>query len=148
MLRGGKEPSPHGVLQHDTMRFRRRVHGSAVSPGLRQGLFAQDVFAGLDSEDAVLFVQPVDGSDVDDINLRRRHHLGVAAVCRSDTVLLGKLPRAIRRTRGDGGHRGAGARVQTHDPLGGDPTGADDAPAQRKRHVGGVCRADANVSRR
>ena len=148
MLRGGKEPGPDGVLQHDATFFRRRVHGSAVCPSLRQRLFAQHVFAGLNGEDAVLFMQSVDGSDVDDIDLRRRHHLGVASVRRSDTVLFGKLACAIRRTRGDGGHRGAGTRVQTHDPLGGDRTCADDAPAQWKRHIGGIGSADANVSRR
>ena len=67
----------------------------AVSPSFGKGLFAQHVLAGLDGEDAVLLMQRVDGSDIDDVDIRRFNHLGVAAVCRSDAVLLGELARAV-----------------------------------------------------
>ena len=91
------------------------------------------MLAGVEREEDMAVVHVVGGGDVDHVEARIGHQRLVAAVGRRDLPLPGEGVRLLLRARADGGDVLPGVGAHRGDELLGDPSGAEDAPAERGR---------------
>ncbi len=140
-------PGPHRLEHHELLRGREVDELLRLCGVQREGLLEQHVLARVQRENRVVVVVGMRRADVDHVDLRVRHQRLIARVSRRD---------AVRRREGvcgflcAGSHRrhGVPGQNQVGCHLGGDPPGAQDAPAQSIGHGAKLADRDARAENR